>query len=118
MMSHELARILLGLPDLPVATHALNHTFASLNESNGTVKLGILTHCAGDHLVIGDLSRMNLNAPNYFVSKMLVGKAPWEWGESETPEMRQKNKRTIAELVERNRRHIEACRKNPGKWTP
>jgi hypothetical protein len=79
--THELARLLLSLPDLPVATHARNETYGSAMDASscGPLKIGLLKTYVGDHIVIGDISRMNLNAPNWFVSEMLHGDAPWEW---------------------------------------
>lgn len=83
MNSHELARLLLTLPDLPVATHAHNHTYASLEDagSHGPLKVGLLEHCAGQHIVIGDISKLNINYPNWWVVTMFHGDAPQEWGE-------------------------------------
>ena len=124
MTSHELARRLLDLPDLPVATHANNETYASQDDHGpcGALKIGLLTHYAGDHIVVGSISKMNLNAPNWFVSKMLHGEAPWEWwcpGQPlrETPEAKAKAAVIIAGFVERMRVHRERMAAAGGKWT-
>ena len=82
MKSHELARILLEQPNLPVATHANNHTYSSeqYSDYNSKLKVGILEHGNGpQHIVIGNLSKRNLNKPNYYVSQMILGDAPEEW---------------------------------------
>lgn len=111
--SHELARLLLELPDLPVATHALNNTWAD-GERTDSMRVGLLSHYAGDHIIVGDISRMNLNSPNYFVSKMFHGEARWDWWKpglrfNETVEEKRQAEATIALLVERMRKHREDC---------
>jgi hypothetical protein len=67
MNTHELARLLLTLPDLPVATHANNHTYASKSDS-GSVLVGLLHHYCGDHIIIGNPSKKDLNHPNYYIT--------------------------------------------------
>ena len=44
MTTHELARLLLALPDLPVATYAHNHMYMSgIDEcTHGPLKVGLL----------------------------------------------------------------------------
>ena len=81
MNSHELADILLDLPDLPIATHALNYTYASYGDSfsHGSLKIGLLKHYSGDHIIIGDISKRNLNKPNWYITEMFYGDAPEEW---------------------------------------
>lgn len=81
MKSHELARLLLTLPDLPVATHAHNHTYSSgaQENSHGPLKVGLLAHYSGKHIVIGDISKRNINAPNWRITEMYHGDAPEEW---------------------------------------
>lgn len=81
MNSHQLAKLLLDFPNLPVATHALNHTYISNvdQQSHGPLKIGILHSYGGDHLIIGDISKLNINPPNWFVTEMLHGNAPKEW---------------------------------------
>lgn len=58
MKSHELAELLLSLPDLPVATHAFNHTYMSDSHelSHGKLKIGLIPRKSGDCIVIGDIS--------------------------------------------------------------
>ena len=81
MNSHELARILLEQPDMPVATHSNNHTYSSKGDActHGKLKIGLLKHYSGDHIVIGNISKMNINKPNWYVEKMIHGDAPKEW---------------------------------------
>jgi hypothetical protein len=57
MTSHELARRLLSLPDLPVATAANNHVYASVEDrqSHGPLNIGRLEHYSGDYIVIGNV---------------------------------------------------------------
>jgi hypothetical protein len=78
MNSHDLAKLLLTLPDLPIATHANNHTYMSGNDasSHGPLKVGLLETYGGQHIVVGNMSRMRINKPNWFVSRMLHGEAP------------------------------------------
>lgn len=85
MTSHELARKLLSFPDLPVATHANNHAFMSgeykICDYEG-LKIGLLELNSGtgpQHIIIGNMTRRNLNKPNWYISKMLEGEAPEEW---------------------------------------
>jgi len=81
MTSHELARVLLSNPDLPVATHAHNHTYMSgiHARTHGALKVGILETYGGQHVVIGDISKKNINPPNWYVSEMIVGDAAVGW---------------------------------------
>jgi hypothetical protein len=81
MTSHELANLLLTLPDLPVATHAHNHTYMSAadSRSHGPLKVGLLETYAGRHIVLGDINKRDLNSPNWFVSEIFHGDAPATW---------------------------------------
>lgn len=81
MTAHELANLLLSLPDLPVATTALNHT--AVSTTGDGIKVGRLYHYTGDYIVIGDISKRNINRPNWYVTKMYHGDAPEEWPRSE-----------------------------------
>lgn len=78
MNSHELANLLLAFPDRPVATHANNHTYMSGGDTD-VLKVGLLKHYSGEHIVIGNISKRNINAPNWYVTEMLYGEAPEEW---------------------------------------
>ncbi len=80
MTSHELARLLLALPDLPVATHAHGHTYMSGSIGVGLVKIGRMRTPIGDHLVLGNITKRNINPPNWYITEMLHGDAPEEWG--------------------------------------
>jgi len=82
MTSHELAKILLAAPDLPVATHALNRTYMSAVDSIccGDLKVGILQTYGGEHIVIGNIGKKNINPPNWYVSSIIHGNdTPDEW---------------------------------------
>ena len=70
MTSHELAKILLANDDLPIATHANNHTYAS-GESRicDCTRVGKLKHYAGEHIIIGNMNRKALNSPNWYIQK-------------------------------------------------
>lgn len=76
--SHELAKLLLSLPDMPIATHANNHTFISSTVGCG-FKIGRLETHDGPHIVIGNISKLNINKPNWYISEMYLGKVPEEW---------------------------------------
>jgi hypothetical protein len=55
MQSHDLARLLLSLPDMPVATHANNHTSAY-----DRISVGRYVH--GDTFVlIGNFDKNSMN---------------------------------------------------------
>lgn len=75
MNSHELARRLLTLPDLPVATIANNHVYGSVMDatSHGPLKIARLDTYAGDHIVIGNMWTAELNRPNWFITEMFHG---------------------------------------------
>jgi hypothetical protein len=81
MNSHELAKILLANPDLPIATHANNHTYMSSTDrtSHGPLKVGFLESYGGRHVAIGNISKMNINKPNWYVSEMINGDIQEEW---------------------------------------
>lgn len=81
MTSHELARLLLTFPDLPVATHANNHTYMSELDKNshGPLKIGLLETYGGQHIIVGNISKRNINSLNWHISEMLHGEAPEEW---------------------------------------
>jgi hypothetical protein len=88
MTSHELARLLLNHEDLPVAVHAMNHTYAEgfRHGTHGPLKVGMMVrgkrgHEGGPHVVIGSFSRQMLNYPNEWVIEMWHGSAPKDWPE-------------------------------------
>jgi hypothetical protein len=79
--AHELARLLLTLPDLPVATYALDRTYMSNvdRKSHGPLRVGRLENYENRPcIIIGNLSKRNINRPNWYVSKMYLGEAPEE----------------------------------------
>jgi catabolite regulation protein CreA len=81
MLSHDLAKILLDSPNLPIATHAKNHTYMSGidAESHGVCKVGLLHTYGGDHIIVGNISKRNINGVNWHVTNMIHGDAPQEW---------------------------------------
>ena len=76
MSSHELARLLLSLEDLPVATHAYDYTFNSGDGRTPSINVGRLEHYAGAHIIIGNFRRRSINAPNWYVSEVFLGDVP------------------------------------------
>lgn len=81
MTSHELAKLLLELPNLPVATEANNHEYMSGidGRSHGALKVGRLHTYGGDHIIIGNIGRRALNPPNWYVTEMFHGEAPEQY---------------------------------------
>jgi hypothetical protein len=77
MTSHELARLLLTLPDLPVATHANNHTARCDSPAWGLLKVGRLNR---DQIIVGNFSRKRINYPNDHIVEVYTD------GERATPE--------------------------------
>jgi hypothetical protein len=67
MTSHELASILLTLPDLPIAIFCNNHLAAKDNKFD----IGILEHYLGSHLIIGNGVEYCKNKPNWYTTKIL-----------------------------------------------
>lgn len=78
MNSHDLAHLLLSLPNLPVATQALNHTYMSEYDraEHGPLKVGRLYTSKGDHLIIGNINKKRINPPSWYVLEMYLGLAP------------------------------------------
>jgi hypothetical protein len=56
MRAHELAKILLDCPNLPVATCVSEHVISS--KSDDGLAVGLLDHYAGEHIAIGHLARI------------------------------------------------------------
>ena len=84
MKSHELARILLENENLDVATFANNHTFAEQSYSSDgrtfrDLGIGILKHYSGDFIVLGNMSKKNINGANWHITKMITEDIPEEW---------------------------------------
>lgn len=79
MTSHALAGLLLSNPDLPIAVHADGSTWISMAHGHGEVRVAVLESYAGKHIIIGNMSHINLNPPNWFISKILAG-TPEEFG--------------------------------------
>lgn len=72
MKSHELAKLLLDFPNLPIAIGTFGHVYASATDidSHCTLKIGLLETYGGQHLVIGN-NFDNLECSNRHVSKIL-----------------------------------------------
>jgi hypothetical protein len=73
-------------PDLPIATHAHNHTYMSgIDEfSHGPLRVILLHTYGGDHVCLGDVSKMQINKPNWYGKKVLDDlprEIPQNWGE-------------------------------------
>lgn len=79
MLSHDLARILLANPNLPIATHANNHTYSSNDNKVSKCKVGIYAECSGEHIIVGNVSKRNINGSNGHITSMIYGEAPEEW---------------------------------------
>lgn len=78
MNAHELAKILLDGPDLPIATHANNHTA----DGDNTMRVTVMRVFGGDaNVCIGNLSRRHVNYPNEYVITEIDGgeKLPDNW---------------------------------------
>lgn len=80
MRTHDLARKLLELPDLPVGIGCYRDRFyLSLchEESSGGVEIAIANTTKGEHLIIGAMLRSalesygNFRCPNYHLKKIL-----------------------------------------------
>jgi len=80
--SHELARLLLTLPDLPVATSAHGHVYSEEmhRSSHGPLEFGRLHTYAGEHLVVGNMVEYIRNKPNYYTTDILGVEARPEEG--------------------------------------
>lgn len=68
---------------LHIATHALNTTAAG---SDATMRVGLLHHYTGDHVVIGTITKRDINGKNWHVAEMLDGgpPVPRDWGFGDT----------------------------------
>lgn len=74
MNSHELARILLSQPDMPVVAHANNHT-----SDASRIDVGILKSTSfRPRIVIGNFTPWYINCSNYWVDKSLTQEYPPE----------------------------------------
>jgi len=69
--SHELAKRLLGLPDLPIALMLYGHSYAykAHRDSHGPISVGLADSYAGEHLVIGGLDTKR-GCPNFKVTQI------------------------------------------------
>jgi hypothetical protein len=73
-------------PELPVATHAHNHTYKSGVDgfSHGPLRVILLHTYGGDHVCIGDVSKMNINPSNWYGKSVLDDnprEIPLEWSQ-------------------------------------
>ena len=71
--SHQLARILLDLPDLPFCSSAHGSTYSERMNgcSHGPLMIGVLQSYAGDHIVVGDMLERIDNGANWKVKEIL-----------------------------------------------
>lgn len=74
MKSHELARLLLTLPNLPIATsaHGCVYSEEMSARSHGPLTIGVMSSYAGDHIVIGDMVELINNGANWRTKEVLV----------------------------------------------
>jgi hypothetical protein len=79
MKSHDLAKILLENPNLPIATFANNHDYASGSTKWDDLKIGFFKHYSGKHIIVGNISKKNINGPNGYITEMIHGDVPDEW---------------------------------------
>lgn len=83
LTAHELARLLLAGPDLPVATHANNHTADSRERIR--VCRGKTFGC-NDSVIIGNISRRRINASSVDIADVLDGgELADDWGFEHKP---------------------------------
>lgn len=80
MTSHDLARLLLTLPDLHVALHVHGHTYMSeLNDrTHGPVRVARLETYGSPHVVIGNMGKKAINPPNWYISEWLANPPKYE----------------------------------------
>lgn len=71
MNSHELARVLLDNPDMPISTFANNHY-----QTDNRLGVGLLNT---GHVIIGNMSKKLINHPNGYITKMITDDIPDEW---------------------------------------
>lgn len=67
MNSHDLARILLSKPNLPIATHANNHTYESgeNRDSHGPLNVALAEGCNGNkYMLIGNFNKERFDCHN------------------------------------------------------
>lgn len=59
---------------LPVATEAMGHVYASKGDRNshGVLRVCLLNHYAGYHILIGNPHRMDINGPNWHIVEDLT----------------------------------------------
>jgi len=59
---------------LPVATEAMGHIYASKGDrpSHGLLRVCLLKHYSGYHILIGNPSKMNINKPNWYIVEDLT----------------------------------------------
>lgn len=79
MKVKELIEILEKLDgELPVATCANNHEYFSDEKANGishgSLKISLIKHYAGNHILIGNQYRKDINFPNWYIVKDIFGK--------------------------------------------
>lgn len=64
--SHDLARKLLELPNLPISVSANNHEAFSTQD---TFKVGLANHYSGLFIIIGNMESKDLNMPNWYIEE-------------------------------------------------
>ncbi len=71
MKAHDLAKILLDGPNLPIATHANNHT-----ASNCRIRVCTIKTANTESIGIGNFLRKLVNYPNEYVLEEIDGGDP------------------------------------------
>lgn len=79
MRSHELAKILLALPDLQVATHANNHCFAPLQGQEREFAVAHLKKGESEFVVIGNMGRTETSLPLEYIDEVYHGRIMKRW---------------------------------------
>lgn len=73
MKSHDLARMLLDAPDLPIAFAAMGHMYASdcHLKTHGPIGIGIVETRFGPHIVVGNEHDTSGRNENFNISEVI-----------------------------------------------
>ena len=76
MNTHELAEYLLELPDLPIATHAMGHTYLSKADaySHGELTIALMDTHSDHYIVLGHMLYKNRVGSNETILEVYKGK--------------------------------------------
>ena len=75
MRSHDLAKILLDNPDMNIATFTNNHYYLSKSDSqsHGSINVATVDTYAGQHIMIGNMYRKDIDSENCMIKKDIYG---------------------------------------------